>query len=583
MGCCQILFDPAKRGVVGYVCGCGWYGEEPKYVHGDERYDGPQVDYECPRCGETLNPNPLVLGTVKREVIDYAASVAQLFLIHSYSPKGCDCDGCKVIKPLIPGFAEMRDRWLLGSYARREGKERRREIRRMKIDHAAVYTAMVKSFIPNGWEPYTKTVLKTEMRLSSDNRSHNMWLAEKGASQLYWEVLRAVHPEMPAKVRWQDYSSKEEFKAAKQSNGKRWGEIRDGFYTIWDLLKAKRADFRRKTPWWSDETAEDQVKAITHTMSKWCEMAAKTLKDKSRKTAEEIELLRKLAPGGNPVIPNLERLTKEERKALLTKPLQLVGLASAISDLRKIAATRITKIRGKFTSASALMERSAKEEDRLGYIGNFMNGVLELFGDCDVRNSVIESMRITDRDWRKMHGEVSWSFVRPLVKSGQISVRDDGWYIRHIKEKATYMPGLRMVRWEGFGIYEKSTWRYKDFKVLHSADFFNNPEFDIDYGAPKTQEDGSVIVWDRSRKTWVELFGPWVDTSLMTKAKFSPINSFDMLPYSDAVWNENEEEDGEDDESWQVEAYRSMVDVEDDTQAIEEEVEPEIDEDSAVA
>ena len=593
MGCCQILFDPAKRGVVGYICGCGWSGEEPKYVHGDERYDGPQVDYKCPRCGEPLNPEPLILGIVKREVIDYAASVAQLFLIHSYSPRGCDCDGCKAVKQLIPGFETVRDRWPSGSYARREGRIRRREIRQMKIDHAAVYAALVKSFAPSEWEPYTKTVMKTELRLSHDNRSHNLWLAEKGASQLYWEVLRAVSPEMPAKVKWQDYSSKEEYKAAKKANGKLWAEIRDGFYTVWDLIKGKRNDIRKKSPWWSDETAEDQVKAITHTMSKWCEDAAKVLKDKTavaRKTAEEIELLRKLAPAGQPVIPNLKKLTKEERKALLTKPLQLVQVASAISDLRKIAASRITKVRGKFTTTSALMERSAKEENRLGCVGNFMSGVMEMFGDIEVRLSVVESMRVADCDWRKMHGEIDSRWAMPRLASGKISIRDDGWWIRYTKEKSTYMPGLRMVRWEGFGVYEKDTWRYKDFKVLHATEFFQNPQYEVDAGAPKTMEDGSVVVWDSSRKTWVEIMGPWVDTSLITKAKFSPVSGFDMVPYSDAVWNDSDEEDENeesgDDDAWQVNAYTSIYHHEVDTQAIEEEVEPEIEqdeEDSAVA
>ena len=64
----------------------------------------------------------------------------------------------------------------------------------------------------------------------------------------------------------------------------------------------------------------------------------------------------------------------------------------------------------------------------------------------------------------------------------------------------------------------------------------------------------------------------------------------DLVPYNENVGNDESDEDegSGDDDAWQVRAYSSIVDVEEDAQAIEEEeIEPEVDEtdeeDSAVA
>jgi hypothetical protein len=198
-------------------------------------------------------------------------------------------------------------------------------------------------------------------------------------------------------------------------------------------------------------------------------------------------------------------------------------------------------------------------EGRLKEAGAFAAGIYEMFGDISIRASVIESMRIPNMDWR---------------------------------ESPRYSVGLRMIRWERFGIYEKDTWRYRDFKALHATEFFQNPNFDVDAGDTRTEEDGSVLAWDRHLGTWVEIAGPWVDTSLLTKARSSCISSFDMVPYSDAILNNSEDDedddDGGDDDAWQVNAYRSIYHHdEDNTQEPMEEVEPEIEkddeEDSAVA
>jgi hypothetical protein len=64
-----------------------------------------------------------------------------------------------------------------------------------------------------------------------------------------------------------------------------------------------------------------------------------------------------------------------------------------------------------------------------------------------------------------------------------------------MKTGTTWMPGLWMVKEVHAGVYEKSTWKHKDFMVMN-PEFFSNEEYSMDRGKPVMDKDGNGWIYN---------------------------------------------------------------------------------------
>ena len=148
---------------------------------------------------------------------------------------------------------------------------------------------------------------------------------------------------------------------------------------------------------------------------------------------------------------------------------------------------------------------------------------------------------------------------------------------RPVAIRSTAIAAIRKNRYRMWAIrgattraFEKNTWKEKDFLVLHDKEFFSNPEFDVDRGAPVENEAGSFI-YDPNKRVMEQIAGPWVDLWPLTKKKMKGgWKIYDFIPYSDNVVEDDDKVKEDEEEEIDLEN-------EEDLMANSEEEEPETD------
>jgi len=107
--------------------------------------------------------------------------------------------------------------------------------------------------------------------------------------------------------------------------------------------------------------------------------------------------------------------------------------------------------------------------------------------------NAIASKTSCDIDMAYLH-----SFLMQLFnRYGNMTIRTSAF--KRMKVGSTWMPGLWMIKSTHAGVYEKSTWRYNDFKVMN-ASFFCNEEWSMNRGKPVMDKDGNGWIYNPETK-----------------------------------------------------------------------------------
>lgn len=243
----------------------------------------------------------------------------------------------------------------------------------MILDMGTGYRTVTKKW-PDGktYEKKIKTNVM-ELRLASDPRNMSEWVANKGASAILWEVLRALEPNMPKKPKMKEFKDKDAFFAARKEYKAFWRNAFRKEYTINDLLKGKTKIILEKNNPHADNDPKAQTRAI------------------------------------------LVALGIDLKKVKMSSKFAFVSMASKLADKRAVAATKVVKAMMARTTVNALMEN--KKFFKHLELADFIMGLNIAFGNIAIRASVLKSMKNKNGEFLPGYHVIRTGTYRAFEKS----------------------------------------------------------------------------------------------------------------------------------------------------------------------
>lgn len=400
---CTLLFTPGKRGVLTYVCGCGWAGEEPKHVlipHMWREVRSYVSSYHLKKRdvveGDGFVCFDAAVWTLSRRPYEYVTLSTKG---DPQNPFGTVCPNCGNVLQEEDGLV---------------------------LDVGSGSRTVTKHW-PDG-NPYKKEIRTDviELRLASDPRRMSKYVADKGSSAILWEVLRALEPNMPKKPKMKEFATKDEFWKARSAYKAEWRRVFRAEYSINDLLKAKRRTM-------SDADAKEQTRHLLVSLIK------------------EIKTEKGLKVRGEYILKHLRMSSKYK----------FIAMASEEADRRKKAAHAVVdRVMARTTLDAAI---AVAEKKGMIDVLNILLSLREKFGNIALRGTALKWVAANRYNVIAVSGAGFKAFEKSTWRYSKFKGQYPDVYQAIVKNGKVYyedMPGFSMDRGKPITKDDGSSWIY---------------------------------------------------------------------------------------------------------------------------